>query len=391
MAAREPSYRLHKATGQAFVRIRGSDVYLGKHGTPRSRERYHRLIAEWRANGHRLPKSPEELSVAELVVAYLEWADDYYGESERENLKYALRPLVRLYGRTKASEFGPLAYRALRQSLVDGTAPGVRKPAARTHANKQMARVRGVFRWGVGRELIPPSVDQALQAVESLKAGRGSAREAKPVLPVPRKDVLAVLPHVSRQVAAMIEIQLATGARPGEICAMRPKDVDRSQQTWILRPQSHKTAHLGHARTIPLGPRAREALRPFLLREEDANCFSPAEAEAERRKLLHANRATPPHQGNRPGTNRKRKPKRQPGSAYTTDAYRRAIHRACKKAEVSRWSPHQIRHTVATEIRAAHGIEVAQNLLGHRMGSLVTEVYAERDLKAAQDLVERIG
>ena len=47
-----PSYRLHKASGQAVVWL-GRDVYLGKHGSQESREKYHRLISEWLASGRR--------------------------------------------------------------------------------------------------------------------------------------------------------------------------------------------------------------------------------------------------------------------------------------------------------------------------------------------------
>jgi len=37
---RKPSYLLHKPTGQARVRINGTDHYLGVYGTPESRDRY---------------------------------------------------------------------------------------------------------------------------------------------------------------------------------------------------------------------------------------------------------------------------------------------------------------------------------------------------------------
>lgn len=53
---RIPSYRLHKASGLAVVRLNGRDVYLGRHGTPESRERYERAIAEWLERGRRLPR-----------------------------------------------------------------------------------------------------------------------------------------------------------------------------------------------------------------------------------------------------------------------------------------------------------------------------------------------
>jgi len=41
-----PSYRLHKASGQAFVELGGRRIYLGKHGSKASREEYERQIAE---------------------------------------------------------------------------------------------------------------------------------------------------------------------------------------------------------------------------------------------------------------------------------------------------------------------------------------------------------
>ncbi len=47
MRKKIPSYRLHKASGQAVVWINGRDLYLGKHGSRESREAYDRLIAQW--------------------------------------------------------------------------------------------------------------------------------------------------------------------------------------------------------------------------------------------------------------------------------------------------------------------------------------------------------
>ncbi len=41
-----PAYSLHKASGQAVVRIQGRDHYLGVFGSPESHSRYSALIAE---------------------------------------------------------------------------------------------------------------------------------------------------------------------------------------------------------------------------------------------------------------------------------------------------------------------------------------------------------
>jgi hypothetical protein len=56
-----PSYRLHKQSGQAVVTLpdgMGSrrDVLLGKHDSTESRAEYARVLAEWEANGRRLPE-----------------------------------------------------------------------------------------------------------------------------------------------------------------------------------------------------------------------------------------------------------------------------------------------------------------------------------------------
>jgi hypothetical protein len=50
-----PKYRLHKASGQAFVELKGKRIYCGKHGTPESWKKYYHLIKEWLANGRTLP------------------------------------------------------------------------------------------------------------------------------------------------------------------------------------------------------------------------------------------------------------------------------------------------------------------------------------------------
>ena len=46
-AKRTPSYRLHKPSGQAVVRLSGHDHYLGPHNSDLSRREYDRVIAEW--------------------------------------------------------------------------------------------------------------------------------------------------------------------------------------------------------------------------------------------------------------------------------------------------------------------------------------------------------
>lgn len=421
MSNRLPKLCFHKATGRFYVTLSGREIYLGTHRKSAKVE-CDRVIGEWLANSRRLPSSsggPADLSVAELLDAFRSHAEVYYrlpsGEpsSELEWIASSVRPLRRLYGETQARDFGPLALEVVRNEFV-------RQDYVRSAINARVDRIRRVFRWAVSKELLPASVYDALRAVPGLRRGRTEARERKPIRPVTDAVVEATLPHLSPVVADMVRLQRLTGARPGEVCLLRPCDVDRSGEVWAYRPSRHKTEHHGQERTILIGPKAQEVLRPYLLRSPGAFCFAPSESERKRRERQHEARRTPIGQGNRPGTNRKSHAQRPAGDRYTTTSYNRAIARGCELAfmmpvelrkfpkELDKavkaqrralgrewraehcWSPNQLRHACATDLRRRFGIESARLILGHTdVGT--TQIYAEADLKAASAYVSQVG
>lgn len=71
-------------------------------------------------------------------------------------------------------------------------------------------------------------------------------------------------------------------------------------------------------------------------------------------------------------------------------SYGHAIAKACQRAGVPRWYPHQLRHNAATWLRKEFGLEVARVVLGHRTAA-VTEVDAEVDRARAIDVMGRVG
>jgi hypothetical protein len=144
-----------------------------------------------------------------------------------------------------------------------------------------------------------------------------------------------------------------------------------------------------------------------LLRAPEAYCFSPAESEAKRKTEMRASRKTrvQPSQLNR----RKPRPKRKPKDQYVKDSYGRAVRRAVELANRKRreeaeeagvvfreedrlphWHPNQLRHSVGTRVRREFGLEAAQVTLGHARAD-VTQVYAERDSRLAQEVARKIG
>jgi integrase len=58
--------------------------------------------------------------------------------------------------------------------------------------------------------------------------------------------------------------------------------------------------------------------------------------------------------------------------------------------ETHHWHPHQLRHNAGTRLRKEYGLEAAQVILGHKSLS-VTEIYAEKNVAAAQRIMGEVG
>lgn len=424
-----PAYRLHRGSGQAVVTVEGRDVYLGEFGSAKSLRQYGLILA---GNGRPAPKrdhhpDPEPTTVEEVLAEFWEHATGYYRKDGRPTnelaaLRIVARDLRTMFGKTPAAEFGPKKLKAVRQLWID-------RGQARTTINKNARRLGRIFRWAVAEELVPGSIYEALRAVPGLKRGRTEVREPAPVEPVAVEMVEQTIPFLPKVTADMVRFQLLTGARPGEVCTLRPRDVDRSHDVWEYRVDGHKTEHHGRTRTVYIGPEAQAVLRPYLLRPEDDPCFSMAESIEQRHREREAARKTPRSCGNRRGKrsnadvppNRRKRARRV---EFDPNSYRRAVHAACDRAfpappplgqaagesdrarkqrltadereqlrqwqDAHRWHPNRLRHTRATEIRRRFGIEAAQVILGHAAAN-VTEIYAARDADKAREVARAIG
>lgn len=365
--AKVPAYRLHKATGQAVVTLKGRQVYLGRHDTPQSQQRYHQICADLLAG------VSEGATVAEVLLEYRQHAATYYRKdgkptSEVWLISKACEIAEQGHGRLPAASFDVLALRTTRDAIIEAG-------YCRTQVNKLTARLVRAFRWATTQKLYPGNVLAELQALPGLRKGRTHAAERPPVLPVEDSIYEATVPHLPQVVADMARLQRATGMRPGEVVRVRPCDIDRSADVWIYTPESHKTEHHGRHRVILIGPRGQAILTPYLLRPDDEYCFRSDRASAVPR-------------------NRRR---------YRRDTYRTAVRRGAEKAfplpdgeDEAAWSrrhwwhPNQLRHAFATEARRLYGLEAAQVLLGHASAN-ITQVYAERDLAKGTEAAAAIG
>lgn len=326
-------------SGQGRVNLGGEDFYLGPHGTPESYARYYALLAEYNANGMQPPKQPKRL--AESFIRVRDITADFrhrelpnYESNNGQHNRFSnlLDLLDARHGDEPTSDFGPRKLESLRDHFIA-------KGNSRRYCNTLTRLVIRIIAHGVSRELVAPDRIVALEALKPLREGQ--ARESKPRNRVSIEDVRATLPHLTTTVQAMVTIQVATAMRPSEIFNMRPMDIDRSGSHWFYRPSTHKTAHHGKIKAVPIMGEAKTALAPYLFGEPDDLCFITTK-----------------------------------GTPWNKDSYRIAITRAAKDAKVVHWTPYAIRHLTAQAVRDNAGPEAAQALLGHSRLS-TTEIYAK--------------
>lgn len=394
-----PTYSKHPRHNSARCWLDGRWVNLGPWDSPASRAEYARVCAALAA-GRPAPAPTGPVTVDELVAAFRVHAEAYYVRpdgtqtNEVSEFRAALKVVRRLYGDTPARDFGPLALQAVRAAMVEGEAAGgvvVREPWCRTRVNAQVRRVRRAWKWAAAQELVPGSTVAGLAAVAGLRRGRSAARETAPKRPVPEADYLAALPHLLPTVRGMVRLQRLAGLRPCEVRLLTPADLDRSGEVWVYRPAEHKMSHAGRAKAVPLSPSARAVVEPWLagLGPDDL-VFTPVRLRQERYAALRAARRSKVQPSQRSRAKLEAEKVRRVPARFTDAGYGDAVARACAKAGVPAWTPGQLRHSFATEVRARFGLEVAQVLLGHAHAA-VSEVYAERDLAAGIAAAKAMG
>lgn len=324
-------------------------VRLGPWNSAEAEAGYARLLADLRA-GVPAPPPPDGITVTELCERFAAHATTHYGPRSSEFKHYAavLARLADGCGDLPARSFGPAALKRVRGSFV---AAGWQRQTV----NDQARRVRSVFRWAAGEELVPAEVWLGLKAVAGLGRGRTTAPEREPVGPAPLRAVAAALRVLPPAVAAMARFQWLTGCRSQDVCNLRWEDIDRRGDVWAYRPARHKGRWRGKVRTVFVGPRAQRLVGGHETGHEKGFVF----------RARH-------------------------GRGYQVGSYCRAVLRACRAAGVAEWSPGQLRHSAATRFRERFGLELTRVLLGHDLTS-TSELYAEKPMRAAAEAMRRAG
>lgn len=374
---RIPKYRRHSLRDVAFVEWKSERIYLpGLHNSAESKKAYRKFLTE-----HALAEPPvrrtadARLTVAGLVTLYLDHAREIYpgDNSEYHNCRHALLPLAATFGAVAAAEFGPLKLKEYQKQLAT-------PERRRTYVNATIGKIRRAFAWAVSEELIPSSVLEGLKTVAGIRAGQSKAKESPAREAVPWGHVEPILKHLPPLVRAMTLLQWYVGPRSKSICLSTREQFDTSGELWTWRPR-HKTESMGKEVVLPIGKRCQAVLLPFIETAKPGQpIFDP--------RTLRSNRRY--------------------NDQYSSNTYRQAVRRAIHKENALRaafnvgkkkseqlsiiplWTPHQLRHSVGTEVREEFGVEAAQAMLGHaKIDS--TQLYSRRRQKLAEDVARKRG
>lgn len=333
-----PSRLYHKPSGQDRVIFGGRTIYLGKHDSPEAMANYARVLANIAATGDPAPQK-NGVRIDEVAKRYMVHvrATKPEGSGEPDAIERAVKALRAMFGCIEAKDFGTGKLMQLRDKWAERLCVST--------VNKYHTYVANLFQWAAMTEQIPAEVWHNLLTVPKLKPKQSKARDPKVVRPVPWAIVEQTLPHLSQTLRDVALMQRYTGMRSGEVLRMTVDQIENG----VYRPRKHKTLRYGHAREVPLGPRAMEIV----------------------------NRREPTADGLLFG-------------GYTSCSYARAIKRACRKHGIPEWTSHQIRHAKGTDTLRKHGVAAARAILGHKSLSMVSR-YAAIDVNDAKKAAKEDG
>ena len=348
----------------AFTLIDGRRIHLGVYGTPEAEKEYRRVVAEWNA-GIIAPKTNiAGVAVAELVVRFLKERQRKVSPIQWDKEHRICTVLVSLYGDIAAAVFDVNCLRTIRNEFVQ-------KRYVRREINCRVQVIQFIFRWGASHKIVPASVHHELKTLIPIKKGEYDLPESRERPIVSLADIEKTLAELSPVVRVMVQVHLATAARPTEVCELRIENIDRKgEDLWAVRLDHHKMAHLENADTkiLYLAKPEIDVLLPLIGQRTEGYIFRPIDAmryEKERRATGAVFTKKQPSRAAR-DAERAKNPKQEFGECYDFSAYRKAIYRACDRAGVPRWFPYQLRHTGITLIGLEHGVEAAQHTAGHR-------------------------
>ena len=350
-----PSLCLHKPSGQGYVTDPRDKrvVYLGRHSTADCERAYREWIAEYiKATGRTASRADAPASLGGLMTIWLAEMDKkcrkvtgkHTGEYSVCDRAHSLVGEVGLEGLPLKDLNRNHIYQIRDHLLAKGS--------ARKTIHEYVRRIIRACSFAENREWLDTNQFLRLSRWEKLRPGDAPPpKELEAAGEYHLKRMFLKLPVKWRPIFIL---HLFSGCRTENALAIRAEEIDCSKKPWVFKPVQHKGRHRGHSLEIMLGPKCREALKPFIKETSSGNLWR------KKGEIMH-------------------------------QTYRKAFARACEAAGVPNISPRQIRHTAASFL-VNNGVpeSVIASILGHRPGT-ITQRYAKVEDKARAKVVEKFG
>jgi integrase len=319
----------------------------------------HRLVASlinqpsgaaWLKRG----KAPD-YNIANAIGEYLTEieATKYGGKNGLVTAKSSLKHLDQFAG-WKFKDFGARAYGHVVANVISYRTgrPNRAQTLTRSGVKQRLCYLRHFFRWAVSKEYATGDILDIIRAHKIPETNLMTLSAGTTKRSVSDDEFRETLARVSPPYDTILRLLRLTGARPSEICGMRPVDIEQlADDAWIYRPESHKTKRLGKHRVIVFEAKCIELLRGHLVGK------NPEE-------LIF-----------RLGTRRSGS---KPSYTANTMGLDRHVRGVQDKHGLRRWAPYDLRRTMATKVTGVIGKEAAMRLLGHSNPTM-TERYIMTD------------
>ena len=389
---RTPKFCHHKGTDRGYATDPRTkkEIWFGPWGLASTKQAYLRWVAELLSEEVTPRVAPaNEPVVADLVNAYIKHAVIYYRDpttgkptSQLGVVKSALRELD-LYLEMKIKDFKPSTLVAVRaaimhRDIMPKSEGAPKKKLCISSVNNAIVKIRQMFKLGVGWELVPVEIYQALACVQHLNWRTApTLRNPDKIAPVPVEYFALIMPHLKPMYRAVLTVHLATGMRVKELCSMRWSEINEIEPgLWCYAPAEHKNSHRGDPRLIYMKTDLIDLMRSVRkpLWDKDAVwCQKGVGKSAGYSGMISGDGYARAIEGAQLRYNEGRVAINQGGR---TDK-KKLDTTAAKRTPMTHWTPLQIRHTVATQVRRTHGLEGAQAVLGHSTLD-ATQIYAEK-------------
>tara|TARA_B100000519_G_C14248380_1_gene441049 strand:+ start:271 stop:1689 length:1419 start_codon:yes stop_codon:yes gene_type:complete len=385
-----------------------------------------------------------EYTVEEVATRWFDFHKQYFSSDRHDRSFYNM--VVRLlkpYFSQPANEFRSSQLIALRDELQKDAEE--RQHRNRDWINRHVKQIKKMFEWASARDFAGDHVCDSLNKVANLTAKQSpNLRDAEEREAADPKAIEDAILHANPTIMTMLVIQVETGLRPKELREMTWDDINTEGDKWFYTPKNHKNRSREKAkrqksgRVIFFTEAAQNALwkyheeRPAPMSQY---IFNPRECKAYNRLERHREKFTDEiievlHRltrkpnlrshyagksldnpevftyamaGELLGVHHKTVQKwsddrvwemdierayhleRDVNPLFGREMYLRQLDKVFKKYDIERFTPYQIRHTVAQMIDKLFGREAVAAVLGHKKLD-TSGIYTKRNHALAEQV-----